>query len=92
MTTDRLINILVTGTCIEMMVAVGLGVPLAELTHVAWDWQQSEGFQRSASTPGERLSYLAGIASSPATSPSVEAPLPGDVAPAAEAAGGDPPG
>jgi BASS family bile acid:Na+ symporter len=39
MTTDRLINILVTGTCIEMMVAVGLGVPLAELTRVARDWR-----------------------------------------------------
>jgi BASS family bile acid:Na+ symporter len=39
MTSDRLINILVTGTCIEMMVAVGLGVPLAELTCVARDWR-----------------------------------------------------
>jgi BASS family bile acid:Na+ symporter len=37
MTTDRLLNILVTGTCIEMVVAVGLGVPLAELTRVARD-------------------------------------------------------
>jgi hypothetical protein len=37
MTADRLLNILVTVTCIEMMVAVGLGVPVAELTHVARD-------------------------------------------------------
>ena len=34
MTTDRLLNILVTVTCIEMMVAVGLDVSLAELTRV----------------------------------------------------------
>ncbi len=39
MTTDRLINILVIGTCIEMMVAVGLDVPLAELTLVVRDWR-----------------------------------------------------
>jgi BASS family bile acid:Na+ symporter len=39
MTTDQLINILVTVTCIEMMVAVGLGVPLAELTRVGRDWR-----------------------------------------------------
>ena len=37
MTTDRLLNILVTATCIEMMVAVGLGVPVPELTRVARD-------------------------------------------------------
>jgi BASS family bile acid:Na+ symporter len=37
MTPDRLINILVTGACIAMMVAVGLGVPLAELARVARD-------------------------------------------------------
>jgi BASS family bile acid:Na+ symporter len=34
MTTDRLLVILVTVTCIEMMVAVGLGVSLAELARV----------------------------------------------------------
>jgi BASS family bile acid:Na+ symporter len=39
MTADRLINVLVTGTCVEMMVAVGLGVPLAELTRAARDWR-----------------------------------------------------
>jgi BASS family bile acid:Na+ symporter len=39
MTTDRLINILVTVTCIEMMVAVGLGVTLTELARVARDWR-----------------------------------------------------
>jgi BASS family bile acid:Na+ symporter len=39
MTTDQLINILVTVTCIEMMVAVGLGVPLTELARVARDWR-----------------------------------------------------
>jgi BASS family bile acid:Na+ symporter len=37
MTTDRLISLLVTGTCIEMMAAVGLGVPLADLARVARD-------------------------------------------------------
>ncbi len=39
MTIDRLINILVTVTCIEMMVAIGLGVSFAELTGVAKDWR-----------------------------------------------------
>jgi BASS family bile acid:Na+ symporter len=39
MTADRLLNILVTATCVEMMVAVGLDVPLAELTRVARDWR-----------------------------------------------------
>lgn len=39
MTIDRLINILVTVTFIEMMVAIGLGVPFAELTGVARDWR-----------------------------------------------------
>ena len=35
MTIERLINILVTITLIEMMVAVGLGVALADLISVA---------------------------------------------------------
>ncbi len=39
MTTDRLINLLVTVTCIEMMVTLGLGVTFAELTGVARDWR-----------------------------------------------------
>ncbi len=39
MTTDRLINVLVTATCFEMMVAVGLSVPVAELTRIARDWR-----------------------------------------------------
>jgi BASS family bile acid:Na+ symporter len=39
MTTDRLLNILVTVTCIEMMVAVGLDVSLAELTRVGRGWR-----------------------------------------------------
>lgn len=39
MTTDRLINVLVTITLIEMMAAIGLGVTLAELLAVARDWR-----------------------------------------------------
>ena len=39
MTTDQLINLLVTCACIVMMAAVGLGVPLAELARVARDWR-----------------------------------------------------
>jgi BASS family bile acid:Na+ symporter len=39
MTTDRLLNILVTVTCIEMMVAVGLDVSLAELTRAGREWR-----------------------------------------------------
>jgi bile acid:Na+ symporter, BASS family len=39
MTIDRLINVLATVTCVEMMVAVGLGVTLAELADVARDWR-----------------------------------------------------
>ena len=39
MTTDRLINILVTVTLIEMMAAIGLGVTFAELAGVARDWR-----------------------------------------------------
>ena len=35
MTTDQLINLLVTVTLIEMMIAIGLGVTFAELTAVA---------------------------------------------------------
>jgi BASS family bile acid:Na+ symporter len=39
MTMDQLLNVLVTITLIEMMVAVGLGVALTELTGVARDWR-----------------------------------------------------
>ena len=39
MTTDRLLNVLVTVTCIEMMVAVGLDVSLAELTRAGREWR-----------------------------------------------------
>jgi BASS family bile acid:Na+ symporter len=39
MTTDQVINVLVTITLIEMMLAVGLGVPFAELTSVARNWR-----------------------------------------------------
>jgi hypothetical protein len=35
MTTDQLINVLVTITLIELMVAIGLGVPLAGVIGVA---------------------------------------------------------
>jgi BASS family bile acid:Na+ symporter len=38
MTVDRLINILVTVTLIEMMIALGLGVTFAELAAVARNW------------------------------------------------------
>lgn len=36
---DRLVNILVLVTLIEMMLAIGLGVPLAELLAVARNWR-----------------------------------------------------
>ncbi|MCI0456041.1 MAG: bile acid:sodium symporter [Gemmataceae bacterium] len=39
MTTDQLINLLVTITLIEMMVAVGLGVTFTDLVGVARDWR-----------------------------------------------------
>jgi len=39
MTADRLINVLVTVTLLEMMVATGLGVTLADLLGVARDWR-----------------------------------------------------
>jgi BASS family bile acid:Na+ symporter len=39
LTTTQLINILVTITLIEMMVAVGLGVPLADLSVAARNWR-----------------------------------------------------
>jgi BASS family bile acid:Na+ symporter len=39
MTIDRLINLLVTVTLIEMMVAIGLSVSFAELVRVARDWR-----------------------------------------------------
>ena len=39
MTTDRLINILVTITLIEMMAAIGLGVKFSDLAGVARDWR-----------------------------------------------------
>jgi BASS family bile acid:Na+ symporter len=39
MNMDRLINILVTITLIEMMVTVGLGVTFSELIHVAMNWR-----------------------------------------------------
>ncbi len=39
MTSDQLINVLVTITLIEMMVAVGLGVTFAELLGVARNWR-----------------------------------------------------
>ena len=39
MTTDQLLNILVTVTCIEMMVAVRLEVSLSELTRVGREWR-----------------------------------------------------
>ena len=39
MTTERLLNILVTVTCIEMMVAVGLDASLAELTRAGREWR-----------------------------------------------------
>jgi bile acid:Na+ symporter, BASS family len=38
MTVDQLINILVTITLIEMMVAIGLGVTFADLAGVARNW------------------------------------------------------
>jgi BASS family bile acid:Na+ symporter len=39
MTTDQLINLLVTITLVEMMVAIGLGVTFAELVGVARSWR-----------------------------------------------------
>jgi BASS family bile acid:Na+ symporter len=39
MTVDRLINVLVTVTLIEMMVAIGLGVTLADLLGVVRNWR-----------------------------------------------------
>ena len=42
MTTDRLLNILVTVTCIEMMVAVWLDASLVELTRVGRQWRLVE--------------------------------------------------
>src|SRR5262249_52032128 len=39
MTVDQLINVLVTITLIEMMVAVGLGVTFADLAGVAGNWR-----------------------------------------------------
>jgi BASS family bile acid:Na+ symporter len=39
MTIDRLINVLVTLTLIEMMAAIGLGVSFADLARVARDWR-----------------------------------------------------
>lgn len=39
MTVDRLINILVSVTLIEMMIAIGLGVTFADLAGVARDWR-----------------------------------------------------
>jgi BASS family bile acid:Na+ symporter len=39
MTIDRLINVLVTITLIEMMVAIGLGVSFADLAGVARNWR-----------------------------------------------------
>src|SRR5262245_15754290 len=39
MTMDDIINLLVTVTLIEMMVAIGLGVTFAELTGVVRDWR-----------------------------------------------------
>lgn len=38
MTIDRIVNMLVTFTLVEMMVAIGLGVQLSELAAVARDW------------------------------------------------------
>lgn len=38
MTVDQCINLLVTLTLVEMMVAIGLGVTLTELVRVATDW------------------------------------------------------
>jgi BASS family bile acid:Na+ symporter len=39
MTMDRLINLVVTVTLVEMMVAIGLSVTLADLLRVARDWR-----------------------------------------------------
>jgi BASS family bile acid:Na+ symporter len=39
MTMDQVINVLVTITLIEMMVAIGLGVTFADLVRVASDWR-----------------------------------------------------
>src|SRR5262245_22642226 len=39
MSIDQLINLLVTVTLVEMMVATGLGVDLADLLGVARDWR-----------------------------------------------------
>lgn len=38
MSVDRLINILVTITLVQMMISIGLGVPFAEIGAVAKDW------------------------------------------------------
>jgi hypothetical protein len=60
MTTDRLLNILVTITLIEMMVAVGLAVRLADLAVVVKIWRLSGlstaslsalGYERNLSRP-----------------------------------------
>jgi BASS family bile acid:Na+ symporter len=39
MNMDQLVNLLVTVTLIEMMVAIGLGVALADLIDVACNWR-----------------------------------------------------
>jgi len=39
MSIDQIINVLVTITLIEMMVAIGLGVAIVEVANVARNWR-----------------------------------------------------